>query len=120
MKISESEAQVMEVLWDKAPLTSGEVVEAVAAVADWSPKTVRTLLDRLTAKGVLSRQRSGRAYCYRPLLSREQWLRERAGELVDNHCQGRLAPLVSAFASRDNLSKKDRDEILALLREMES
>lgn len=110
----------MEVLWDRHPRTSGEVVEAVAELEAWSPKTVRTLLDRLTAKGAVSRRRVGRRYCYRPEFTREQWLRERAGELVHTHCRGRLAPLVSAFASEEALSASDREEILALLREMES
>lgn len=120
MKISESEARVMEVLWESHPLTSGEVVSRIRAAADWSPKTVRTLLDRLCTKGALARDRDGRLYQYRPLLSREQWLHEQAGALVDTHCRGRLAPLVSAFASRESLSDADREEIIAMLREMSS
>lgn len=120
MKISESEAQVMEVLWEQHPKTSGEVVEAVSRREDWSPKTIRTLLTRLLEKGAVSRSGSGRQYRYSPEISREEWLRDRAGNLIETHCRGRLAPLVSAFASSESLSEEDRAEILAILREMES
>jgi BlaI family transcriptional regulator, penicillinase repressor len=118
MKISESESQVMEVLWRDQPLTSGEIVERISRVEDWSPKTVRTLLDRLVAKGALVRHKRDRVYSYECLIGREQWLRDQAGQLVDNHCQGRLAPLVAAFASREKLTDADRREILDLLEGM--
>jgi predicted transcriptional regulator len=81
MKISESEARVMETLWEQHPKTSGEVVQAVSRTEDWSPKTIRTLLARLVDKGAVSRTGTGRG---------------------------------------ESLSEKDREEILALLREMES
>ncbi|MDQ2070814.1 BlaI/MecI/CopY family transcriptional regulator [Natronospira bacteriovora] len=119
MKISESESRVMEVLWDAQPQHSGDIVAAVTAREDWSPKTVRTLLARLLDKGAVRREGGSRPFLYSPCLSREDWLREQTGQLVDSHCQGRLAPLVSAFARREKLSEEDRREILAILKEME-
>lgn len=110
----------METLWDQHPKTSGQVVEAISRNQDWSPKTIRTLLARLVDKGAVSRSGAGRGYRYSPALSREDWLSECAGNLIETHCEGRLAPLVSAFAHRESLSEKDRREILAILGEMES
>ena len=50
-KISEAELEVMKVLWDTAsPLTANEVIQALEKTNDWSPKTVRTLLNRLVRK----------------------------------------------------------------------
>ncbi|MEA5446022.1 BlaI/MecI/CopY family transcriptional regulator [Gammaproteobacteria bacterium AB-CW1] len=120
MKISDAEVRVMEALWAAQPLGSGEVVEAVSAHEDWSPKTIRTLLDRLHRKGAVRREKAGRQYHYWPCLAREEWLRQQTGELIGKHCDGRLAPLVSAFASNESISEQDRREILALLEEMDS
>lgn len=119
MKISESESRVMEVLWREAPLTSAEVAERVAPEEGWSPKTVRTLLDRLVRKQAVSRQKSGRLYQFRPAIDREDWIREKAGDLVERHLEGRLAPLVAAFAEREKLSEADRREILRMLEDLE-
>ncbi len=118
MNISESESRVMEVLWREHPLTSSEVVERVAPGENWSPKTVRTLLTRLTEKGALAREPEGRTYRFRPLIEREDWLREKAGQLVNQHLDGRLAPLVAAFAEREGLSEADREEIRSLLEKL--
>lgn len=115
MKISESESRVMEVLWQESPLQSGQIVKRVAPACDWSPKTVRTLLDRLVEKGALERHSESRHYLYQPLITRQSWLRDQAGSLIETHCDGRLAPLVAAFADRENISDKDRREILELL-----
>lgn len=117
--ISDAEAKVMDVLWDACSgdefLCSRELVERLSQTRNWSPKTVRTLLDRLHAKGAVERQLNGRSYAYRPILAREDWLESQARELVDRHCHGRLAPLVSAFAGSKGLSDADRSELLALL-----
>lgn len=54
-KISEAELEVMKVLWDTAsPLTANEVIQALEKTNDWSPKTVRTLLNRLVRKKAIS------------------------------------------------------------------
>lgn len=118
MKISASESQVMEVLWREHPLESGVIAQRLATGTDWSPKTVRTLLDRLTAKRAIERCKRDRHYRYRPLLSREQWLHDQTESLVTTHCDGRLAPLVAAFAQSEKLSENDREEIRALLEKL--
>lgn len=108
----------MSVLWAESPLDSGEVVRRVAPVEDWSPKTVRTLLDRLVGKGALKRRKSGQRYQYEPLIEREHWLRDQTENLLDHHCDGRLAPLVAAFARSERLTADDRREILELLEKL--
>lgn len=118
MKITASESQVMEVLWRESPLESGDIAQRLAPETQWSPKTVRTLLDRLVAKRAIERCKRGRHYSYRPLLSREQWLHDQTESLVRTHCDGRLAPLVAAFAQAEQLSETDREEIRALLEKL--
>jgi BlaI family penicillinase repressor len=50
-KITQAEWEVMRVLWDaNAPLPASEVAAQLEEKADWSPKTVRTFLNRLVQK----------------------------------------------------------------------
>lgn len=118
VNISPSESRVMEVLWRNSPLESGEIAARLRPDTQWSPKTVRTLLDRLVAKRAVERTRRGRNYCYSPRLSRQQWLHRQTESLVKTHCDGRLAPLVAAFARTEQLSDTDREEIRALLEKL--
>lgn len=75
-----------------------------------------TTLDRLFKKGLLDREESGRAFQYRPRLSRLDWDRQRAGELVAELLSGSrpsrdllLSSLVDAVGQHD----------MALLEELE-
>ena len=54
-QISQSEWEIMRVLWDaQRPLTGAEIVHALDGVSDWKPKTVRTYINRLVKKNVIS------------------------------------------------------------------
>jgi len=81
--MGELEAAVMDVLWDRRGwLSPGEVHEVLAARRPLAYTTVMTILVRLWQKGRLERERDGRAFVYRPLLSREEQAAARMGELL--------------------------------------
>ena len=63
------EAAVLDVLWKApGPATPAEVKVAVGH-DDLAYTTVMTVLTRLWAKGLVERERRGRAYAYRPVVS---------------------------------------------------
>ena len=80
------EESVMEILW-----VAGE--SNVRAVADHLDRplaytTVMTTLDRLYKKGLLERRKSDRAFLYSPKLSRDEFARARAGDLIAGFLAG--------------------------------
>ena len=115
-RISSAEHEVMEVLWSEAPLTAAEVAERVPADRGWSIRTVKTLLYRLLAKGVLSHEEEGRRYLYRPAVERDDYVAQESRRLLDRLFGGRVTPLVAHLAERDVLSERDIAEIEALLK----
>lgn len=119
-RIGDAELAVMEVLWDEAPLTAAEVAGRVPRDRGWSFRTVKTMLSRLSAKGVLAHQEDGRRYLYRPAIAREDYVDQESGRLLDRMFGGRLTPLVAHLAERDRLSPADIAEIEALLRALKS
>ena len=119
-RIAEGEYAVMEVLWEESPLTAAEVAERVPAERGWSLATVKTMLSRLLAKGVLSHEEEGRRYLYRPAILREDYVAEESGRLIDRMFGGRVTPLVAHLAERDRLTPADIEEIEKLLRELKS
>ena len=119
-RIAEGEYAVMEVLWDEAPLTAADVAARVPEDRGWSLATVKTMLSRLLAKGVLTHEEDGRRYLYRPAIRREDYVAEESGRLIDRMFGGKLTPLVAQLAARDRLSAADIEEIEALLKELKS
>jgi predicted transcriptional regulator len=61
------EAEILAVLRAAAPLTPGQVRRRLAGPAQPSYSTVVTILSRLHAKGLLARERAGRAFAYTPV-----------------------------------------------------
>lgn len=119
-RISEAEHAVMEVLWRDSPLAAAEVAERVDPSRGWSDRTVKTMLSRLLAKGVLAYEEEGRRYLYRPTVSREDFIARESGRLIERMFGGRVTPLVAHLAERDMLSARDIEEIEALLKELKS
>jgi BlaI family transcriptional regulator, penicillinase repressor len=119
-RISEAEHAVMEVLWRESPLGAAEVAERVDPSRGWSDRTVKTMLSRLLAKGVLEHEEEGRRYLYRPTVSRDDFIARESGRLIDRMFGGRVTPLVAHLAERDMLTSNDIDEIEALLKALKS
>jgi predicted transcriptional regulator len=80
MPLGDLEREVMTQLWESAgPLSVRQVHEALRG-RDLAYTTVMTVLDRLAKKGVVTRERDGRAWLYAPVQTREQMT---AGLMMD-------------------------------------
>lgn len=116
--ISEAESIVMQILWDKHPLSADEVIAALLNQQDWQEATVKTLLNRLLKKGVISAEKDGRRFLYAPLLKREQWIHSESKGFLDRMFDGKIAPLVAHFSQQKKLSKQDIAELKRLIEEL--
>ncbi|HEU4423470.1 MAG TPA: BlaI/MecI/CopY family transcriptional regulator [Pilimelia sp.] len=73
-RLGELERAVMDVLWDNgSPATVREVADRLRD-RELAYTTVMTVLDRLAGKGMVERERAGRAWLYRPAASREAYI----------------------------------------------
>src|SRR2546423_546087 len=62
-QISDSEWDVMKVIWDSGPLTAGQIVQKLEGQKDWHPRTIKTLLGRLVKKGAVAMEEDGDTTC---------------------------------------------------------
>jgi predicted transcriptional regulator len=114
MRISPAESRILGVLWQaNRPTTADEVIARLGKGRGWSPGTVRTFLARLVQKKVVGAQRDGRRYLYRPLISYADYAHTESRKLIDRLFNGRIAPFITQFSERQDLS---RDEIAELKR----
>lgn len=119
MQVSDAESAVMEVLWDRSPLSSEDVVAALSGSRDWQEATIKTLLNRLLKKGAIRAEKDGRRYLYAPVLARDAWVAQQSEGLVDRLFGGRIAPLVAHFSEQRKLGAKDIAELKRLIAEIE-
>ncbi len=115
-RISDTEWEIMRILWGKHPVTANEVIEALAAGdPSWHPKTVRTLLARLVRKQALGYQAKGRTYVYSPLVSEQECVATASESFLERVFGGSLRPLLAHFVERQKLTRADLEEMRKLL-----
>lgn len=113
--ISDAEWSVMKILWERSPLTSREVVDALAPETDWNPKTIHTLLTRLVKKGALSAKRDGREYQFKPLAREEDCQRHVSRSFLDRVFDGEVAPFLACFVRNNKLTNAEIEELKRIL-----
>lgn len=114
ISISESEWQVMEVLWSASPKTAGEVIEALTS-QNWNHRTIRTLLSRLVKKEVLEVEVLGRDYLYSPAVKRADCTHQASEHFLQRFFKGRSSDLLLHFIEESDLSSNDIEELERLL-----
>lgn len=77
------ENQIMDILWSKKEATVREVLERLRRKRKIAYTTVMTVMDNLFQKNYLTREKCGKAYCYRPRLSRDKFLEQNVSQIVD-------------------------------------
>jgi BlaI family penicillinase repressor len=113
--ISDAEWQVMQVLWEDAPLTAHDVVAALEGEVAWSPRTVKTLLNRLVKKKALGFNETGRQYSYYPIVAQEECVRAERQSFLHKVYGGAMTPMLMHFIQDVDLSKEEIDELRRML-----
>jgi BlaI family penicillinase repressor len=116
-RISETEWEVMEVVWSHGPCSAGEIIETLTRKdSSWHPRTVKAFLNRLVKKKALGFSKEGRAYVYRPLVRREECVDAVSESFLGRVFGGSLRPMLAHFVERDKLSHDEIRELRRLLK----
>ena len=115
-KISDSELEVMKVLWQAGDaLTVTEIRETLQKTRGWEATTVKTLVSRLVTKGVV-RQEKRNVFYYSPLISEEEYNAWATDNLIRKLYNGSARDLVAALVQSEGLSRDDIEELRNMFR----
>jgi BlaI family penicillinase repressor len=117
MRLSDTEWQVMNVLWERAPRTAREVLEVVSGATGWAYTTVKTMLARLAEKGAVHAHLEGNTSFYTPTISREEARRSAVRGLLERAFDGTVGSLIHHLAEGEQLSPRDRERLRELIEE---
>jgi BlaI family penicillinase repressor len=118
-QISDTEWQVMKILWASEPLTANEVIKKIEGLTSWKPKTVKTLLGRLVKKNAISFDKDGRTYVYYPLVSEDECVKAESHSFLEKVFSGALNVMFANFLEEIQLSKKEIAELKHILEQKE-
>ncbi|AEE95503.1 BlaI/MecI/CopY family transcriptional regulator [Mahella australiensis] len=117
-QISESEWQVMKVLWQNPGLTAAQVSDEVSKENDWSSGTTRTYLRRLVAKEALRFERDkndSRIYYYYPIISETEAIEHESKSLLGRIVKGKAGIVLASLIKDSDLTPEDINELESIL-----
>jgi BlaI family penicillinase repressor len=118
-RITEAEWTVMNIVWKKHPITSGEVVKALKDTTTWSPKTIKTLLTRLVKRGALTYETRGNAFLFSPAVTEEASIERESETFLARFFGGSLNPMIAYFVDKGKLSQEEVEELKGILHRKE-
>lgn len=114
-KISDSEWQIMKVLWKESPLKAIDIINRLDNIANWQPKTIKTLIRRLIKKNAVSFNKYGKYYLYYPIVNEEDCIRLENDSFLNRIYGGSLNLMLSNFLKARNLSEDEVKELRDIL-----
>jgi predicted transcriptional regulator len=103
------ELEIMQVLWENGASTVTEVIPKLKAELAYT--TVQTMLMVLLRKGKVKRTQEGRAFRYRPVVSRERASGSAVEDLVRRMFGGSAEALLMAMVDTRQISAKELERL---------
>jgi predicted transcriptional regulator len=115
--LTDGEARLMAVLWERGPATVGDVQEAVREKHHVSYSTVQTMLRILETKGYVRHEKQGRAFVYRPVVDEKQARRKALRHLVSRMFDNSPSLLVLNVLEDDGISPDELRRLKKMIKD---
>jgi predicted transcriptional regulator len=120
IKPTESELEILQVLWDKGQATVREVHEELAAIKDSGYTTTLKLMQIMFEKGIVKRDDSSKTHIYTANITRESTQKQLVGKMVDSLFGGSSTQLAMQALGTSNPSKDELDELQKMLDQLKN
>ena len=114
MKLSKSEEQLMQYLWDLEKAFLGDLIEKYPKPKPAS-STVSTLLKRMDDKGFIDYEQMGRSRRYYPLVKKSDYFSKHINNLIKKFFNDSPSSFASFFTIETDLSDEELDELQKII-----
>ena len=113
IKISDSEWEVMRVLWTLGSADAQEITGILGVNMNWKLATVKTLLGRLVKKAAVTTESEGKKFRYFPAVSEEETIQSATENLFSHVCARKMGTTIGDLIQESELTATD----IALIQE---
>lgn len=117
-KPTESELEILGILWDKKEATVRTVNEEISKTKDVGYTTTLKLMQIMFEKGFVNRDESAKTHIYNPIVSREKTQKQFLSKIIDNLFAGSSTDLVLQALGNGNTSIEELDKIQIMIEEL--
>jgi|SRR3954453_14484427 BlaI family penicillinase repressor len=118
IKPTESELEILTVLWQRGLASVREVHEELARNKDVGYTTTLKLMQIMNEKGLVKRDASVKTHIYQAAVSKEKTQKHLLGKMIDGLFGGSSTQLVIQALGNHTASKEELDEIQKLLNDL--
>ena len=118
-KPTDSELEILHVLWQQGPATVRQVNDQLNTLREVGYTTTLKLLQIMQEKGLVTRQEDGRSHIYAPAVPREETQSALLQQFVDTAFRGSAMQLVLQALGNHDASADELDEIKELIAKLE-
>ena len=111
LKLCDSDYKFMTIVWEHAPINSGELVALCNEQLGWKKSTTYTMLKKLCEKGIFKNEHA----VVSAQISREEFYGRQSREFVEDTFDGSLPKFLTAFIGKKKLSDAQVEEMKALI-----
>jgi len=112
MKPTESELEILQILWQKQSATVREVYEEILKIKPAGGYTTTLkLMQIMIDKGIVTRDSSNKSHVYKPAISKEKTQNIFVNKMIDSLFAGSPVQLIMQALGNHKASKKELDEI---------
>ena len=115
VEISNSEWEVMRILWTLQAATSRQIIDLLAEKLGWKEATTKTYIGRLVTKKYVKTEKRGRAYLYLPAVEEEAIITEQLLASFAKICQKHIGQTLANVVREIPLSQADIEEVSRIL-----
>ncbi len=115
-ELTEGEWAIIRAVWDNQPCAAPTVQEALQKQKGWAYSTVKTMMDRMVAKGLLKTQRIRNLILYRSIITKREAQKGEIMRAVKRAFDGALTPMMQFLLEDNNLSPKQLRELEAMIK----
>jgi BlaI family penicillinase repressor len=119
-ELTEAEWAIIQAVWENEPCAAPAVQEKLQNRKDWHYSTVKTLMDRMVDKGLLTTERIRNLILYRSAITRVQAQKGEIMRAVKRAFDGALTPMMQFMLDEHNLSQKQLAELESLIKKKRS
>lgn len=120
IKPTESELEILQVLWEKGTASVREVHEELSKTKDAGYTTTLKLMQIMNEKGLVKRDDSIKTHIYQPAVSKEKTQKHLLGKMINTLFGGSATELVIQALGNHKATTEELDEIQKLLTEMKN
>ena len=114
IRLGAIESRFADIVWEKAPLSTAELIKLCEAEFGWKRTTTYTVLKRLSERGLFLNDNG----TVTVLVGKEEFYSIKSETVVNESFGGSLPAFIAAFTSRKELSDGDIEQIKEMIEKM--